>query len=192
MMPRRWAGPNPSKARCALQRAGIKTALKATSWVCSQVSHCAVSGRKSWEQWQPSCQSYSSAWLMRAFERQLARAGLAATGLSIRHPPFKTLLLSFVFPLQKNCICGTQTTRDLSMVFEKRRAECNKPQLKQHKEKERKSHKLLITAALTISNTSKFKLSFQQQQRNPITNGHICNAKIKYSFIRKPTVSTTL
>lgn len=63
-------------------------------WVHSQVSHCEVSARKSWKQWQLSCQSYSSVWLMRAFERQLARAGLAATSLSIRHPLLKVLLPS--------------------------------------------------------------------------------------------------
>lgn len=63
-------------------------------WVPSQVSHCEVSGRKSWKQWQLSCQTYSSVWLMRAFERQLARAGLAATSLSIRHPLLKALLPS--------------------------------------------------------------------------------------------------
>lgn len=96
-MPQSWAGPHPTKARCALQRAGIKTALKAMIWVRSQGSHCEVSGRKSWKQWQPSCQSYSSVWLMRAFERQLARAGLAATSLSIRHPLFKALVPSFGF-----------------------------------------------------------------------------------------------
>jgi len=129
-MPQSWAGPHPTKARCALQRARIKTALKAMIWVRSQVSHCEVSGRKSWKQWQPSCQSYSSVWLMRAFERQLARAGLAATSLSIRHPLFKALVPSFVFLLQKNCISDTQTTRDLYVIFKKRRAECSKSQLK--------------------------------------------------------------
>lgn len=67
---------------------------------------------------------------MRAFERQLARAGLAATSLSIRHPLFKALVPSFVFLLQKNCISDAQTTRDLQVVFKKKRAECSKPQLK--------------------------------------------------------------
>lgn len=40
MMPRHWAGPHPAKARCAPQRAGVQTALKAMGWGCSQVSHC--------------------------------------------------------------------------------------------------------------------------------------------------------